>query len=309
MKIAGQTLERTAPARRATHIKKKKSKRKIIVWIIISAAAAALAALSVPFTRYQNNAMQTTVYTYGAGNKTSLCIAQVSDLHEKDFGDALNGAIKAQSPDIIVITGDLINSNSNTDLSFIKSVLGGFSSIAPTYFISGNHEAYGFNYDELKNIMDECGCVYLDDKAEVIEYNGVKFNLIGLKDPLMNPELADSGCKVKTEAASLELYKTTVSLLRGDMINILLSHRPEYFDTYIKTGVDLVLCGHAHGGQWRFFNQPVYAPGQGLFPKYAQGIQDCESTTMVVSRGLGPSSFPFRLFNRPELVIVNVNAE
>ena len=249
----------------------------------------------IPFCYWQNNSLVVTNIEY-ANKKipqafNNFKILQISDLHNKEFGDNQSYLVqhtKEISPDIIVITGDLIDgSRTNIDIAieYVKQA----KDIAPTYFVAGNHEEYSKVYNELKKRLEELGVIILDDKRQVIKKHGEKITLLGLKD----------GTSFANEIKSLKN--------KDDKFTILLSHRPEYFNDYSKDNIDLVFSGHAHGGQFRIpFIGGLYAPGQGLFPKYTSGIYEKNNTSMVVSRGLGNSGFPLRLFNRPELVVVTL---
>ena len=249
----------------------------------------------IPFCYWQNNGLIVTNIEY-ANKKipqafNNFKILQISDLHNKEFGKDQSYLVKHTkeiSPDIIVITGDLIDSRrTNIDIAieYVKQA----KEIAPIYFVSGNHEEYSKVYNELKKRLEELGVIILDDKREVIEKGGEKVTLLGLKD---GASFAD---------------KIKVLKNKDDKFTILLAHRPECFNAYSKGNIDLVFSGHVHGGQFRIpFIGGLYAPGQGLFPKYTSGIYIKNDTSMVVSRGLGNSGFPLRLFNRPELVVVTL---
>lgn len=227
-------------------------------------------------------------------------IAQVSDLHNTEIGEnneKLLSMLNEATPDIIVITGDLLdlrNTKIDIALSFSEQAV----KIAPCYYITGNHEAYVDEYEEFKDSLIELGVVVLDDAKTEIELSGEKITLVGVGDPSFS----------WTDNETLVNDKLNELISEQDGYTILLSHRPELFKTYVKHNVDLVFSGHAHGGQFRIpFVGGVIAPNQGLFPQYDAGIYTEGKTTMVVSRGIGNSIIPFRVNNRPEVVLVELS--
>ncbi len=234
-------------------------------------------------------------------------IAQVSDLHNAEFGTGnskLLQAISESTPDTIVITGDLIDMNhTNMDiaLDFAKNAV----QIAPIYYVNGNHEAGLSQYDELKEGLKSVGVIVLEDEAIQLEHNGSTVTLIGLSGPnfaIRNDVFYETPTMVSTKLNDL--------LESENGYTILLSHRPELFETYVSCGMDLVFSGHAHGGQFRLpFIGGLVSPNQGFFPKYDAGLYTDVNTNMVVSRGIGNSIIPFRFNNRPEVVLVELRAE
>ncbi|MGN1312150.1 MAG: metallophosphoesterase [Bacilli bacterium] len=229
-------------------------------------------------------------------------IVQVSDFHNTKSNKLINDLvkeIKKQKPNVIVITGDLVDSRKtdiDVSINFIKRI----KDIAPIYFITGNHEASISEYENLKVKLEKESVIILDNKTKVLEVADSKINLIGVNDPSMSyhPEATDSE-KIKSELTESNYDKNSYS--------ILLSHRPELFNTYVDNEIDLVLTGHAHGGQIGIpFIGGLVAPNQGLFPEYTSGTFKEENTSMIISRGIGNSIIPFRINNRPELVIVEL---
>ena len=230
-------------------------------------------------------------------------IAQVSDLHNAELGKDNNKLIEKLNecePDIIVLTGDLIDSN-HTNLEVALSFARQAVKIAPCYFVTGNHEAWvGSQYEELKTSLENAGVTVLQDEAIELNYGDECIQLIGLNDPDFSER--DSFLS----ESILETKLSQVNISNG--FTILLSHRPEYFNVYQNKNIDLVLSGHAHGGQFRLpFLGGVIAPNQGLFPKYDAGIYTENGTTMIVSRGIGNSIIPVRINNRPEIIIIELN--
>ena len=230
-------------------------------------------------------------------------IAQVSDLHNAELGKDNNKLIEKLNecePDIIVLTGDLIDSN-HTNLEVALSFAQQAVKIAPCYFVTGNHEAWvGSQYEELKTSLENAGVTVLQDEAIELNYGDECIQLIGLNDPDFSER--DSFLS----ESILETKLSEINISNG--FTILLSHRPEHFNVYQNKNIDLVLSGHAHGGQFRLpFLGGVIAPNQGLFPKYDAGTYTENGTTMIVSRGIGNSIIPFRVNNRPEIVLVELH--
>ena len=230
-------------------------------------------------------------------------IAQVSDLHNAELGKDNNKLIEKLNecePDIIVLTGDLIDSN-HTNLEVALSFAQQAVKIAPCYFVTGNHEAWvGSQYEELRTSLENAGVTVLQDEAIELNYGDECIQLIGLNDPDFSER--DSFLS----ESILETKLSQVNISNG--FTILLSHRPEYFNVYQNKNIHLVLSGHAHGGQFRLpFLGGVIAPNQGFFPKYDAGIYTENGTTMIVSRGIGNSIIPVRINNRPEIVIIELN--
>lgn len=281
----------------------KKKKR----FAIAAVAVLMLAALAF-YTVWANTALKTTSYTIKSESLppefNGFCIAQVSDLHNAEIGEnnqKLLSALKKEKPDIIVITGDLIDSrqtNVSTALSFAQSA----AEIAPCYYVSGNHESRVSEYAELKEGLEKAGVTVLENESASIAKNGEEITLLGVDDPSFKTDYLFGDLEQNVMSTALK------NLVKDDgKYKILLSHRPELFDVYAKAKIDLVFTGHAHGGQFRLpFIGGVAAPGQGLFPKYDAGIFTQGVTDMVVSRGIGNSIIPLRINNRPELVVVKL---
>ena len=271
---------------------------------------AALLFLLVVWTLWGNTALMVNTITV-SGNQIPLefsgfRIAQISDLHNAEFGEKnarLLNILSEKKPDIIVITGDLVDAR-HTDVSIALSFAEEAVQIAPVYYVTGNHEASLSQYEELKTGLESAGVTVLEDKAVQLERSGSFITLIGLSDP--NFAIRSN---IFNEAPAM--ISTKLNDLTKDETNytILLSHRPELFDTYVSCGVDLVLSGHAHGGQFRLpLVGGLVAPNQGFFPKYDAGLYAEGRTNMIVSRGIGNSIIPLRFNNRPEIVLVELRA-
>ena len=232
-------------------------------------------------------------------------IAHISDLHNKEFGKKqkrLLKKLKSTSPDIIVITGDLVDRR-KYDLNKAMSFVEGAVKIAPVYYVSGNHEAWSNRYETIRSSLREAGVQVLDDSATEMSVGGSSIRLLGLSDP----DFLTSHYRDGTNTSRIEDYLHRWS--SDERFQILLSHRPELFDRYVKYNMYLVFSGHAHGGQFRlpFLRRGLVAPDQGFFPKYTSGCYTKNGTTMFVSRGLGNSIIPIRVFNRPEILVVTLH--
>lgn len=263
----------------------------------------------IVWTAWGNAALELNTYTISSRGLPDAFdgyrIAQVSDLHNAEFGDGnqrLLDMLREAEPDMIAITGDLIDSrktNIAVALAFAEEAV----RIAPCYYVSGNHEARVPEYRELKAGLEAAGVTVLDDARVEIEISGKSITIIGVNDPSFLADYLTSDAAVMDRKLS-ELSSEDASF------TILLSHRPELFDTYAAHDMDLVLTGHAHGGQFRLpLIGGLIAPNQGLFPKYDDGLYSEGNTNMIVSRGLGNSIIPFRFNNRPEVVLIELKSQ
>ena len=230
-------------------------------------------------------------------------IAQVSDLHNAEFGEGNSKLIQLLSrtePDIIVLTSDLIDSR-QTDIEIALNFAQQAMQISPVYYVSGNHEARVYEYEDLKMGLADAGVIVLENQKVVITREGERITLIGVDDP----SFQESYLFGDAEGVAKQTIETLQS--ESDGYTVLLSHRPELFDLYVDTGMDLVFSGHAHGGQVRLpFIGGLVAPNQGFFPKYDAGLFSEENTNMIVSRGVGNSIIPMRFNNRPEIIIAEL---
>ena len=277
----------------------KKNKKKLI-WSIVVATLA----LIVGWVIWTNVNFTTTHLTITnhkiPASFEGYKIAEVADLHNHQWGERLISRLEKEQPDMIAITGDFVDS-SHTDFDVAMEFIEQAKGIAPIYYVTGNHEAWLDNYGELESRMIAAGVHMMDDTSEWISRDGAKINLIGIQDPDFVERSSFDGIQESIVTTKLE------SLLKEECYNIVLCHRPELFKGYVATGADLVLTGHAHGGQVRIpFVGGLIAPNQGLFPDYTEGVYHKDNTDMVVSRGLGNSVIPVRINNMPELVIVTL---
>lgn len=227
-------------------------------------------------------------------------IAEIADFHNHQWGDRLISRLEKEQPDLIAIAGDFVDSY-RTDFDVAMAFIEQAKDIAPIYYVAGNHEARLNNYSEFESRLIAAGVHVMDDTSEWVEKDGSKINLIGIQDPDFVERDTFEGIQESIVTTKLE------PLLSEDHYNIVLCHRPELFKGYVATGADLVLTGHAHGGQVRIpFVGGLIAPNQGLFPDYTEGIYHENNTDMVVSRGLGNSILRTRINNMPQLVIVTL---
>lgn len=276
-----------------------KNKIKVLISIIIII-------LLILFFVYQNNKIVISNYEYSndkiLNEYTDFKIVQISDLHNKMFGKDQRRLIKKierLNPDIIVITGDLVDSrryNLNKALKFINSAI----DIAPIYYVSGNHEARTRMYTKVKETLEDAGVIILDNTMISINSN---IDIIGVPDPDFLDDFFFNSTNTSEIINILEKY------CNDEKFQILLAHRPELFSLYSEYNIDLIFSGHAHGGQMRLpFIGGIFAPNQGFFPKFIEGMHVQNKSTMYVSRGLGNSIFPFRIFNKPEIVVVTLKS-
>ena len=231
-------------------------------------------------------------------------IAQVSDLHNAQFGEdnhLLLDRIQESQPDIIVITGDLIDTR-KMDMDVAVSFALQAAQIAPCYFVNGNHEASTPERTTFLSRLASAGVNVLEDASVQLDRSGDQITLFGLDDPSLHYKYPQEGGK---EVARLVLNQMITDT---DGYSVLLAHHPEWIDVYNELGFDLVLSGHTHGGQIRFQKfGALIAPGQGFFPKYDRGLFCVGSTSMIISSGLGNSRVQLRLNNPPELVIIELH--
>lgn len=231
-------------------------------------------------------------------------IAVVSDLHNARFGrdnSQIVRKIEEEHPDIIAITGDLVDAN-RTDMETAIALVHKLMQLAPCYYVTGNHEAWiGKQFSVLEEMLLAENVQILHDEVIRLERDGQTIQLAGLDDP----DFTERDTVVQQSLLQTKLNQMNLS----KEYCILLSHRPETFEAYVEENIDLVLSGHAHGGQFRLpFIGGIVAPDQGLFPKYTAGEYIRNNTTMIVSRGVGNSIIPVRFNNRPEIVVIELKS-
>lgn len=235
-------------------------------------------------------------------------LCQVSDVHNEARGEgnaALLRALREAAPDLICITGDFLDSR-RTDLDFALELAGQLAEIAPAVYVTGNHEARLKDLSALEAGLAARGVQVLRDDWTPLARGGEEIALLGLDDP------GFAAGEDWTLSEGLDQTQARLSALlaqAGDRFSLVLSHRPELLPAYAEAGADLVLSGHAHGGQVRLPGiGGLFAPGQGILPRLTSGVYARGETRLVVSRGLGNSAFPLRVFNPPEIVTVTLRA-
>lgn len=228
-----------------------------------------------------------------------LRVVQVSDLHDALFGEGnkrLIDKIRMAEPDVIFITGDVVDSN-RYNLQQSLQAVNEFVKIADVYYVLGNHEVATNQVTKIYKSLTELGVTVLSNDSLLIERGGQQVAIVGIEDPLMNKHTKD-------------MLQTALVGVPGETMTLLLAHRPEKFSSYANANIDLVFSGHAHGGQVRIPGVGgLISPGQGYLPKYTSGIYEEADTKMVVSRGLGNSIVPFRILNLPEIVVVELKSK
>lgn len=225
-----------------------------------------------------------------------LVIVQLSDVHlSKNTAkiEKILNKVSAQNPDIIVITGDTVNKNTSFKICGLNELCQGLTKIAPAYAVSGNHETKSTHFNQWIKILERNNIIFIDNKQQRYTKNGKSLIIIGLADG--------------------DGYQTANFNNPMQMPVVLLAHRPELFVSSYSSASnrskpDLVFSGHAHGGQFRLplIKQGIFAPNQGLFPKYTSGLYFNNNVQMIVSRGLGKSIFPLRLNNRPHMPVIEL---
>ncbi len=216
----------------------------------------------------------------------SLRILQISDLHGKYLEDAsFWDALFVKNPDLVAITGDILSRGmGEAEVEKVGNLIARLSRVCPVYYVGGNHEAQGGIWEMVVTAVRENGGEVLSDRAVTLEKNGEKITLLGLRDPARrtDPRIVQKSLREQTEIALNE------TIAGAEDFTLLLAHRPEDVDFYSAAGVSVVLAGHAHGGQIQLpFVGALFAPSQGLFPKYSDGLYNVDGTQMYVSRGLG----------------------
>lgn len=260
------------------------------------------------------NALAIRRYTVEApGIARPVRIALITDLHSCAYGKGqreLLEVVEAETPDLILLGGDIFDDDLPDDNA--EAFLRGIGGRYPVYYVTGNHEYWSgeAGFARKMAILEECGIVRLSGETAVFEANGSRICICGVDDPYA---WSDSyGFTEKTEGSFREQVAQVAAHVEDGAYTILLTHRPELLNVYSQYGFDLVLAGHAHGGQWRIpgILNGLWAPNQGLFPVYAGGRYAQDGTVMIVSRGLARESTRVpRLYNRPEMVMIEVNSQ
>ncbi len=235
--------------------------------------------------------------------KNGYKIAHISDYHNTHsnfLNDAVFSSLEEEKPDIIVLTGDLADCR-KTDIDKSIDFVSRIIEFAPVYYVTGNHECNisidsQSDFDNMIEDLKSLGVEVLrGDSSEITLPNKEKINVFGIDDPYFHCGSA-SEVKIATDSLCSALE------INIDEFNILLAHHPEQIEIYSTYQFDLVYSGHAHGGQGRLFGIGLIAPDQGFFPKYTSGLYEENGTTLIVSRGIGNSIAPVRIFDRPNLI-------
>ncbi len=268
--------------------------KKIAITAVLITVFAVLIALIV-----KGYELKTVHYTVKTDKETEpLRIAFIADLHSCEYGEnqsVLMEELCAQTPDLVLLGGDIFGNRRPMDVA--ADTLSLLAAEYPCFYVTGNHEIRTGYSEEIKDIVRACGVTVLDENLSTATFGSLK--IYGFDDKTTVEE-AERGAYIQ------KLSETETSF---DSFNILLLHRPEDAESYMSTGFDLMLSGHAHGGQWRIPNllNGFYAPGQGFFPKYAGGEYSLGEMTLIISRGLDNHfSLVPRIFNNPELVIIDI---
>lgn len=285
---------------------KRKWNKKRILWLSgVLIALMLLVLISCDFR------LKTVYYTVDSDKISApIRIALLTDLHSCRYGENQKNLIEAvqkQNPDIVLLGGDIFDDKvprKNAELT-VKQLAEQY----PCYYVTGNHEYWSREVGKIFDIIKGYGVTVLSGACDSIEIKGQTINICGVDDPDVTVYLAE-GVPIEEQLERADEAAKEAEKAEGEeFFSILLSHRPELFETYQNYSFDLVLSGHAHGGQWRIpgLLNGLFAPDQGLFPEYAGGRYAYADGTMIVSRGLARESTPVpRIFNRPELVIVEV---
>ncbi len=269
------------------------------------AVLAALAAALVLFARWENTSLEVDRFDPAFSDLPAgfdgCRIVVLSDLHGAEFGEDnadLFETVAEQAPEYIFYLGDLEDKYRGPEPGFAETVAAGLSAIAPTYYVTGNHEWAIGDVPELKERLEAQGVTVLSNSFVTLERNGDTVVLAGIDDP---NGYAD---QKPPETVAAEVYAAC-----GDPFWMLLAHRNDHFEAqYSLLGADLVLSGHGHGGIIRLpFTDGLLSTDRTLFPSYTAGLYEANGSALFVTRGLGNSGPSFRLFNRPEVAVVTLH--
>lgn len=265
-------------------------------YFITSAVAAALGIFVIAGL---NNKLLTRKYTIKSSLiDQAVSIVYISDLHNNDYGEdheILKEAITALKPDLVLLGGDIFEVKQ--PLEPAASLVRWIGEHYQAYYVTGNHEYYSYRVSEMRQLVTDSQIKVLRGQTDVIEINGNQLAISGIDDA------------EESHVYPNQLIQAQEQRPSEPMFSILLSHRPEFIEDFLPYQFNLILSGHAHGGQWRLpgLINGVFAPGQGMFPKYAGGRFDFANSTLLVSRGLSYKEQPApRFYNRPELVSIQL---
>ena len=282
-----------------------RTKRRPLLWVF---AVLAVLALGLLWFQWQCWGIQTT-HTEVALNGLpegfdGFRIVHLSDLHGHEYGEnsgELLEEVREQEPELIVITGDLIDREEQMEM--VPALAKGLAAIAPTYYVTGNHEwsvewsGSAHAVRTLKGLLTESGVAVLSNDFVVVERKGAQLVLAGVDDP-----------NGRADQKTPEELAAQIEQEAPGLFTLLLAHRNDSIERYAAAGYDFVMSGHAHGGIIRLpFTDGLLSPARTFFPTWTSGVYTVGDTTLFVSRGLGNNTTPingFRLFNRPELAVV-----
>jgi predicted MPP superfamily phosphohydrolase len=233
-------------------------------------------------------------------------IVQLSDLHSREFGNGntrLLNAVQEQFPDMIVMTGDMVD-RLDKDFSVFFGLAGSLAKIYPVYYIPGNHEKRKDSKSQynIKTRLKVLGVRVLENEHITIKKDGQAINLFGF-------DSYKGSYDPKPVFFGPDFMEEVLGKPEPAGFNLLLAHDPVNFEVYSEWGSDLTLCGHMHGGMIRLpFLGAVFSPEKKLFPKYGEGVFSSLQNTMIVNRGLGNGRIGFRFFNRPEITVITLKS-
>lgn len=278
----------------------RRRKRPLLTFLLLVTVIAA----GIAFFHWSNHSLTVETFTYTSADLPEsfdgCTIVHLSDLHGAEFGEdnaKLLAAVRAAQPDYIFLTGDLLDQYRRTPQSYAITLCAALADIAPTYFVTGNHEWALRDVPDLKAAIAETGVVVLTNEYVTLQRDGDSILLAGIDDP---NGFADQ----KTpETLADEVYAAY-----DDPFWLLLAHRNNYFEKqYAVLGADLTISGHAHGGLIRLpYTDGLISVERDFFPSYTAGFYEVDGADLFVSRGLGNSGRTFRLFNRPQVAVLTL---
>lgn len=233
----------------------------------------------------------------------SVRLAVLTDFHECDYGEngrKLIDAVRAEEPDAVLMVGDMFGDGG--DYRYAAALMTALAEEYPCYYVTGNHEYWTNEIDRIVGVVRDSGVMVLSMDSALLDVRGQQVRICGVPDPYA---MYYSGAPSTQEQLRRAAQETS-----PEVFSLLMAHRPELIGQYAEHGFDLVLSGHAHGGQIRIplIANGLYAPNQGFLPEYAGGQYRVQDTTLIVSRGLSTQAQWYipRVFNRPELVVVEL---
>ena len=278
-------------------------------WLIASLIIVSVLAIISMFAFNDNLTLSSyNILTDKINNESTIRIVLLADLHATMYGadqQPLLQKIKSQEPDLILLAGDIVVDSIFDTATLL--FLAGIQDIAAIYYVTGNHEYWGPNADNIQTIRNTIlsyGITILSDSYEQIEVNGNSLIIAGVEDP----DKVNAVPEYNQEESIREAF---YNISDYDCFKILMSHRPENLNLFSEQSFDLVVSGHTHGGQFRipFLLNGLYAPEQGLFPEFVGGMYIYDELTLIISRGLATHHprLP-RIFNPPEIVTIDLSA-